>query len=109
MQLMVEHHWCIDLVLWPEMRENMIRNQSKMDIDAAIGLFLCSLRVRKSFNANIIVRRYDGDLELESEFYKQCTDTTNWGLLEPFWTTYPFLVQGLSPKIRLEERDLLAT
>ncbi|EGX93492.1 hypothetical protein CCM_04866 [Cordyceps militaris CM01] len=109
MQLTVEHQWCIDLVAWPELRESMIRNQSWLDVDAAIGLFLCSLRMRGSFNTHFICRQNEGDLEINPEFYNRFTDPANWGLLENFWTVYPGLVEGLDPGLKIREKDLLAS
>lgn len=108
LQLTVEHQWCIDLVLWPEVRESMIKNQSRMDMDAAIGLFLCSLRIRGSFNTNFVSRQNDGDLEINSEFYSRFTDTANWGLLATFWAEYPYLVERLDPGVKVGEQDLLS-
>ncbi|OAA36803.1 hypothetical protein BBO_08082 [Beauveria brongniartii RCEF 3172] len=110
MQLTVEHQWCIDLVVWPQLRDSMIRNQSRLDMDAVIGLFMCSLRMRGSFNnTNFISRQNEGDLEINSEFYRRFTDPDNWGLLETFWTRYPDLVEGLDPSLKIGEQDLIAS
>ncbi|OAQ96118.1 hypothetical protein LLEC1_05286 [Akanthomyces lecanii] len=107
LQLTVEHQWCIDLVLWPKLRESMIRNQSRIDMDAAIGLFLCSLRIRGSFNTNFISRQNNGDLEISSDFYSRFTDPAHWGLLSTFWAEYPYLVEGLDSSVKVTEQDLL--
>lgn len=109
MQLTVEHQWCIDLVAWPEIRENMIRYQSSIDMDAAIGLFLCSFRIRGAFNTNIITRQNDGELEINPDFFRRFTDPTNWGLLETFVTKYPELAAGLSSSAVMKEQDLIVS
>ncbi|KAK3177582.1 hypothetical protein K4F52_009633 [Lecanicillium sp. MT-2017a] len=106
-QLLVEHQWCVDLVIWPEIRESMIRNQSRMDMDSAIGLFLCSLRIRGSFNSHFISRQNDGDLEIDSNFYRKFTNSANWGLMETFWIEYPYLVEGLDLNVKIRQQDLL--
>ena len=87
----------------------MIRNQSRIDMDAAIGLLLCSSRIRGSFNMNFISRHDEGDLEIDGEFYERFTEPDNWGLLETFWTTYPYLVEGMDQRVKMREEDLLAS
>lgn len=109
MQLTVEHQWCIDLVAWPQIRENMIRHQGSIDMDAAIGLFLCSFRIRGAFNTAIITRQNDGELEIHPDFFKRFTDPANWGLLETFAAKYPQLVAGVDPNAMLKEQDLIVS
>lgn len=85
----------------------MINNYVGHDIEVAMGLFLCSSRIRGFFNSNIITRQNDGELELDEEFYQQFTDPNGWGLLERFWTEYPDLVEGMDPSVMIREEQLL--
>lgn len=82
-------------------------HQSTHDIDAAIGLFLCSYRIRGAFNGSFITRQNGGDLEIDAQFYEQFMAPDKWGLLETFWVQYPDLVQGLDPKLLIRQEDLL--
>ncbi|EMD91415.1 hypothetical protein COCC4DRAFT_129235 [Bipolaris maydis ATCC 48331] len=107
LQLTRHHDLLYDLILWPQMRDNLIRYGPKHDHDAVFGLLSCTLRIRGSFRKEFIIRENDGDLQLDPSFYQKFMDISNWGILERFWLEYPDLVRGFDPSIMLREQHLL--
>ncbi|KEQ68110.1 hypothetical protein M436DRAFT_29969, partial [Aureobasidium namibiae CBS 147.97] len=95
LQLSELHPSSADLVIWPVMRDNIIRYSATLDMAAVHSLFVCTCRLRGAFNAKFIKRTNNGDLELDTAFERIFLDVEKWGLLDKFWVTYPQLVEKL--------------
>ncbi|KAI9373935.1 hypothetical protein BJX61DRAFT_551919 [Aspergillus egyptiacus] len=106
-QLVQEHPLAVDVVLWPQMRDNLILHGAKYDLGSVFGLLACTCRVRGGFNQELFIRENDGDPEVHPDFYQRFMNPGQWGLLEKFWTEYPELVQGLDPAVMLRAEYLL--
>jgi hypothetical protein len=88
-------------------RNKLIRDRDKYDIDEVIGLFLCTYRIRGSFNSNFITREDGGELQVDANFYRRFMDPEGWGILERFWIEYEDLVADLNPNFMIREVHLL--
>lgn len=89
------------------MRDNLILHGSKYDLESVFGLLACTCRVRGGFNKELFIRKNDGDPKVHPDFYQRFTDSSQWGLLEKFWTEYPELVQGMDLAVMLPAEYLL--
>jgi hypothetical protein len=107
LQLTREHDITYDLILWPEMRDNLIKHGVKYNSNEIWGLLSCTFRIRGCFNKDFICREEEGELHLKAEFYEQFINVENWGILERFWAKYPELVQNLDQRKMLYEESLL--
>ncbi|KIW04976.1 uncharacterized protein PV09_04138 [Verruconis gallopava] len=107
LQLVQEHHLAFDLILWPQMRDNLIRYGSKYELESVIGLLCCTYRIRGTFTKDFITREYNGEPQPTDEFYAQFMDISNWGILERFWKEYPDLMEGIDSSLMLREENLM--
>jgi hypothetical protein len=89
------------------MRDNLIKHESKYELEHVFGLLGCTYRIRGTFAREFITREDDGEPIVSEEFYKQFTDIANWGILERFWKEYPELVDGMDTKSMLCEENLI--
>jgi hypothetical protein len=85
LQLTQEHHLSFDFLMWPQIRDNLIRHGSKYELEGVMGLMCCTLRLRGSFGADFIYRCNGDEPQVSDDFYRQIFDTSNWGILSRFW------------------------
>ena len=108
MQYLVPHHPNLDYLLWPQIRDNFIKYESKYCQDEVFGLLACCVRIRWGFNRRFLVRYNGGEPELDPQFAKKFLSLDSWGILGKFWEVYPELVVGLDrDKCLIKESHLI--
>jgi hypothetical protein len=85
LQLTQEHHLSFDFLLWPQIRDNLIKHGHKYELEGVMGLMCCTLRLRGSFGTDFIYRQNGEEPRVKDDFYRQIFDTSNWGILSRFW------------------------
>ena len=106
-QLVQDHKLCFELVLWPELRDNLIMHGCNYDLQEVSGLISCTFRMRGAFSREFVTRENDGDMQIKQDFYDQFMDISNWGLLATFWKQYPQSTEGMEARALLREEHLI--
>ncbi|EPE04426.1 hypothetical protein F503_01430 [Ophiostoma piceae UAMH 11346] len=103
-QAKMSHSGCLDIILWGQLRANIIRNHAKYDVDKVMRKYCSSLRLRWSRDRDMLIPIKDnaarGDEPKEThrlnpDFYARYTDLSNWGLTSDFQRAYPELLEGM--------------
>ena len=85
LQLTKEHHLSFDFLIWPQMRDNLIKYGARYELEGVMGLVCATLRLRGSFGADFIERRNGEEPQVKEDFYQQVFDISRYGLLQRFW------------------------
>ena len=85
LQLTQEHHLSFDFLLWPQIRDNLIKHGARYELEGVMGLMCATLRLRGSFGAHFITRSNGEEPRVKEDFYQQILDTSRYGILQRFW------------------------
>lgn len=113
-QLRQGHPASLDLIPWPQMRVNFIKNWTKYDLVEFTGYMSCCTKLRWPWGEDMLERDEDDNLQMRQEFSDVFTQESGWGLTTEFIEKYPELLEGMDVealrfRITLPtEEDLLA-
>ncbi|QKX61359.1 uncharacterized protein TRUGW13939_08507 [Talaromyces rugulosus] len=109
MQLLFPHANLIDYIMWPQVRDNLIKHGSKYWQNEVFGLLFCTCRIRGTHNTNFpSFESEDEAFRIDVSLLERASNVHNWVILEAFWKEFPELVEGLDPKaFMITEKDLL--
>ena len=94
-QIQHEHPGCIDGLIWPTLRVNLILKQDCYDMEELGGFIACCIKVRWPWGVNFMVPNDDGAFVLKKDFYDTFMSVEGWGLTSEFMRAYPELMEGL--------------
>ncbi|KAF7178459.1 hypothetical protein CNMCM7691_007155 [Aspergillus felis] len=94
-QIQHGHPTSLDMVMWPQLRVNMIRNWTKYDFAELMGYLSCCTKVRWPWGKDMLERDADDNLQIRQEFFEVFTRESGWGLTSEFIDKYPELMEGL--------------
>lgn len=96
-QLQKPHPSCLDQIIWPRLRLNMIHFCPKDKMVDVIDLLSCCLKVRWKWGESILERDDNDDLQIRPSFLDTFMAAEGWGLTSEFIETHPDLVDGIDP------------
>ena len=112
-QATMPHSGCLDIILWGQLRANIIRNHAKYNADKVMRKYCSCLHLRWSRDRDMLIPVEDTDARgdeprwthrLNPEFYARYNDLSNWGLTAEFQRLYPELLEGMDwASIRIKE------
>lgn len=94
-QLRSIHPHCIDLIIWPQMRLNLISQWENINVINVTGLLSCCLKVRWSWTEDILELDDRDTLHIRKDFYERFMSEAGWGLTSEFIQQYPTFLQGM--------------
>lgn len=94
-QLEVDHMAGLDMIIWPQIRNNMIKNWDKYDLIEWTDYVSCCMKVRWPWNKPMLERDADDQLQLRSDFREVFMNVDGWGLTAEFIDRYPELLEGM--------------
>ncbi|GAQ11592.1 hypothetical protein ALT_8913 [Aspergillus lentulus] len=94
-QIQQGHPTALDLIIWPQLRVNIIRNWTKYDFTELTGYLSCCTKVRWPWGKDMLERDADDNLQIRQEFFEVFTRESGWGLTSEFLDKYPELMEGL--------------
>ncbi|RHZ65703.1 bZIP transcription factor [Aspergillus thermomutatus] len=94
-QIQQGHPTSLDMVIWPQLRVNIIRNWTKYDFAELTGYMSCCTKVRWPWGKDMLERDADDNLQIREEFFEVFTRESGWGLTSEFIDKYPELMEGL--------------
>ncbi|KAE8358509.1 hypothetical protein BDV27DRAFT_169349 [Aspergillus caelatus] len=94
-QLQSPHPRCIDFVMWPALRANLVKTFHLYDLKMVFAAFTCSLRIRWPWGKSFLEPDTANSLQVHKEFYDTFTRIEGWGLSDEFRTQYPELMVGI--------------
>ncbi|GFF34839.1 hypothetical protein IFM46972_04363 [Aspergillus udagawae] len=94
-QIQQGHPTALDMVIWPQLRVNIIRNWTKYDFAELMGYLGCCTKVRWPWGKDMLERDADDNLQIRQEFFEVFTRESGWGLTSEFIDKYPELMEGL--------------
>lgn len=94
-QLRIPHPVCIDGIVFPQLRTNLISKPHLYHLDAVLDMISCCLKVRWPWGKNFLTPSDGADLCILPEFYNTFMSLDGWGLTEEFIIEYPVLMEGL--------------
>ena len=92
LQLDREHHAMYDYILWPHVRDNMIRNLEDNDMDEVFALWSVSLKCKWPATEQFLYVDDNDSLTIKPEFFARFTSIEGWSLAPQFAKRYPWLV-----------------
>lgn len=95
LQLEQDHFGGIDMIVWPQMRVNMIRNWGKIDLLEVFDFLAACMKVRWPWNKDMLERDADDNLQLREDFKQIYSKEDGWGLTAEFIDRYPMLLEGM--------------
>lgn len=95
MQLECGHPAALGLIIWPQMRANLIRNWTRYDFVEFAGYASCCVKVRWPWGKDVLERDADDNLRVRSEFLDVFTQESGWGVTGEFIEKYPELLEGM--------------
>lgn len=113
-QLQQRHPASLDLIPWPQMRANLIKNWTKYDLVELTSYMSCCTKVRWPWGEDMLERDADDNLRMRQDFHDVFTRESGWGLTTEFIDKYPELLEGMDVEaLRFQitlptEEDLLA-
>lgn len=84
-----------DLLVWPQLRRNLIKKWHLYDYFELFGYLSCCARIRWPFGEPILERDTDDNLQIRQEFLDTVTRESGWGLTTEFIDKYPELLEGM--------------
>lgn len=94
-QLEQDHFGGIDMIIWPQMRLNMIRHWGEVDLLEVFDFLAACMKVRWPWNKDMLERDADDNLQLREDFRQMFSSEDGWGLTAEFIDRYPMLVEGM--------------
>lgn len=94
-QFQVDHPRAIDMVVWPQMRANLLKNWTSYDFMDVMGYLSCCTKLRWPWGKPILERDPDDDLQMRDDYLETITRESAWGLTPEFIERYPELVEGM--------------
>ncbi|KAL4892148.1 hypothetical protein BDV59DRAFT_180940 [Aspergillus ambiguus] len=95
-QVQILHPMCLDLITWPKVRINLIRQWQlyRENKDDILMLFASCIRLRWPTEESILERNDDNELCIKQSFYETFMSEKGWALTSEFIRSYPELVAG---------------
>jgi hypothetical protein len=94
-QLEQDHFGGIDMMIWPQMRVNMIRHWGEVDPLEVFDFLAACMKVRWPWNKDMLERDEDDNLQLREDFRRIFSSDSGWGLTAEFIDRYPMLLEGM--------------
>ncbi|KAH6988327.1 hypothetical protein BKA56DRAFT_578631 [Ilyonectria sp. MPI-CAGE-AT-0026] len=94
-QLEVAHDSFLDLIVWPAVRVNIIKNQQRYNMAEVLALFAESLKVRWPKDEDYLELNSNAELVVRQKFIDNFLDEGGWVLCSKFVKEYPQLAKGL--------------
>lgn len=94
-QLRQLHPYCMDVIIWPQLRLNMISQWQTVNLNDMMNLLACCLKVRWAWGDDILELDDQDDLHVRKEFYDKFTSESGWGLTSEFIQQYPNIFQDM--------------
>ena len=95
MQLQREHPTLVDLIIWPQMRANLVRHWERYDFVELTGYFSCCIKVRWPWGVDVLERDGEDVLRIKREFSDVFFSESGWGITSEFIDKYPELLEGM--------------
>ncbi|CAM1506234.1 Fc.00g058750.m01.CDS01 [Cosmosporella sp. VM-42] len=89
------HPGCLDLIVWKNLRLNMLKSHSKYDIDNFIHLYCSCLKLRWARDEDVLVPSEEDKFIVRPDFYQCFMSEDGWCLRAEFVSQYPELFEGL--------------
>lgn len=108
-QLQKGHPASLDLMPWPQLRTNLIKNWTKFDFVEFAGYASCCIKVRWPWGEDVLERDEEDRFQVRREFMEVFTRESGWGLTTDFIQRYPEFVEGMdveNVRFRFELPDL---
>lgn len=96
LQLEQDHFGGIDIVIWPQMRINMIRHWAEVDMMEVFNFMSACMKVRWPWNKDMMERDADDNLQVREDFKQIFMSEDGWGLTAEFIDRYPLLLEGMN-------------
>ncbi|PWY87120.1 hypothetical protein BO94DRAFT_566006 [Aspergillus sclerotioniger CBS 115572] len=96
-QLSIPHPASLDLLIWPEIRVNLIREWGSYtgQKDDLFGFLACCLKVRWPWGEPVLERDKGNELVVREEFLERFMCVNGWGITREFVGVYPGVVRGV--------------
>lgn len=94
-QFQVDHPRAIDMVVWPQMRANLLKNWTSYDFVDLMAYMSCCTKLRWPWGKPILERDSDDNLQMRGDYFETFTRESAWGLTSEFIERYPELLQGM--------------
>ncbi|KAK1143757.1 hypothetical protein N8T08_006158 [Aspergillus melleus] len=94
-QLQRGHPNLIDLIVWPQLRLNMIDHWTRYDYCELIDYLCCCTKIRWPWGKDILERDAADNLTIRQDFFDVFTRADGWGLTTEFIEKYPELMEGM--------------
>lgn len=95
LQIQQDHMAGIDMIIWPQLRINLIRNWEKYDPVELVDYIAFCMKVRWPWGKEPLERDEDDKLQVRSDFQKVFMSEDGWGLTAEFIDRYPELLEGM--------------
>ncbi|PYH43706.1 bZIP transcription factor [Aspergillus saccharolyticus JOP 1030-1] len=96
-QLNIPHFASIDLMIWPQIRSNLIRRWHIYEgqRDDLFGFLSCCLKVRWPWGESILERDEHDQLRIRRSFYETFMTVEGWGITPDVIRSYPSILTGV--------------
>lgn len=94
-QLQKGHPAALDLMVWPQLRVNLIEHWTKLDFVEFAGYASCCIKVRWPWGEDVLERDEEDKFQVRREFMDVFTRESGWGLTTEFIERYPEFVEGM--------------
>ncbi|KAL6230143.1 hypothetical protein BDW75DRAFT_223414 [Aspergillus navahoensis] len=94
-QLRKTHPSCLDQIIWPKLRLNIMQLCPKDRLVDVMSLLSCCLKVRWKWGENILERDENDELQIRPSFFDTFMTAEGWGITSEFIDTHPELVDGI--------------
>ena len=108
-QLQKGHPAALDLMPWPQLRANLVKNWTKFDFVEFAGYVSCCIKVRWPWGEDVLERDEEDGFRVRREFMEMFMEEGGWGLTTEFIQRYPEFVKGMdveNVRFRFELPDL---
>ncbi|KAE8142914.1 hypothetical protein BDV38DRAFT_277727 [Aspergillus pseudotamarii] len=95
LQIQRGHPAALDLLVFPQIRANLIQNWDKYDFKEVFDYMSCCQKIRWPWGEDILERDSEDNLHTRREFYDVFTRESGWGLTPEFMEKYPGLLEGM--------------
>ncbi|KAL4919606.1 hypothetical protein BDW62DRAFT_216767 [Aspergillus aurantiobrunneus] len=94
-QFQRDHPRAIDMVVWPQVRANLMKSWTTYDFVDLTGYMSCCTKLRWPWGKPILERDANDDLQMRQDYLDTFTNETAWGLTSEFIERYPDVLQGM--------------
>ncbi|KAE8377933.1 hypothetical protein BDV26DRAFT_262434 [Aspergillus bertholletiae] len=95
LQMQCGHPAALDLIIFPQIRINLIENWDKYDFQEVFDYMSCCQKVRWPWSEDILERDDQDNLCIRKEFFDVFMSESGWGLTPEFMKKYPGLLKGM--------------